>query len=62
MTLEYKRKYITANVVMLGFVGESFFSESAAAASAAAKTKNDTFVSCIIRNPSALGVLIQANL
>lgn len=37
MTLEYKRKYITPNVVMLGFVGESLFSKSADAASAAPK-------------------------
>lgn len=36
MTLEYERKYIKANVVMLGFVGESRLSKSAVAAAAAA--------------------------
>lgn len=34
MTLEYERKYIKANVVMLSFVGESLLSKSADAASA----------------------------
>lgn len=64
MTLEYERKYIKANVVMLSFVGESLLSKSADAASAhKLRKKKIRFFYCIlIRNPSALGVLIQANL
>lgn len=37
MTLEYEKKYIELNVVMLGFVGESLLSKSASAACAAYK-------------------------
>lgn len=37
MTLEYEKKYIESNVVMLGFVGESLLSKSANAACAAFK-------------------------
>lgn len=49
---------------MLGFVGESLLSKSVFAASAAYKLKKKiAFVRVlIIRNPSALGVLIRANL
>ncbi len=63
MTLEYERKYIKANVVMRGFVGESLLSKSADAASAAYKLrkKKITLLYVIIRRlPSALGVLISS--
>lgn len=39
MTLEYERKYIKANVLMLGFVEESLLNKSADASSAAHKLR-----------------------
>lgn len=58
MTLECERKCIKANVVMLGFVGESLLSKSADAASAACKLRkeNHTFVCYNHKAPHLLWV------